>query len=314
MISEMRMLTLGVKDIDRATRFYADVFAYEVKGEAVYDAQDVVLAKAWQMPQGLEGTLRVLGPVGAESALIRLMSFNTSGEAIWGEYENFQDLGPFAMNIRVADIEIAAKRLIEAGATVRSKPTLWTLSEGVGAYEGQWIEPDGTLLDVFQMVGDGVTDEIGDLNGFASALQTIAIHNRDGNTAKRFYEALGFEPLYDRVFEDLEWLLHLPKGTNLRNINMRKPDLSLIGRVELAEYIGCQGKETRDKAKPPNTGVLSLSLEVDDLAQATDIIIQAGGEMIDGPASLSHAPFGAMSLSTFFGPDGEVIEFFQRHA
>ena len=130
--------------------------------------------------------------------------------------------------------------------------------------------------------------------------------------SKLFIKGLGFSVLYDQILTDVEWLTGLPKGSELRNVNLQKPELSPLGRVEITAHEGYPGADKRTVAVPPNIGILALSFETDDLAGTSDLVTSLGGVAIADKASLTMPPWGDIHLQTFHGLNGEVLEIFQR--
>lgn len=310
-VSCVRYVTQGVVDLDRTVQFYADAFDFTVKGEGDV-AADGELAKAWRLTPGISARFRIVGPKNPAAPLLRLVQVSEPGERIWGTYERRQDSGHFAVNYRVPELKGGYQRLLDAGAEVRTTPMFWELEEGMSAWESQVIDPDGTLLDVFEMQGERVPELFGPIEEACSGVQTMAIHTNDGDRAKAFYTALGFEQLYDHVYPGLEDLIHLPKGSKLRNVNLWQPEESRIGRIEIAQYVGFPGESNRDRAAHPNTGPVSISFETRDLAATRRLIGEIGATEIGGPVAMALPPVGDVLLVTAYGPDGEVLEFFQR--
>lgn len=310
-ISVVSQVTLSVIDLDRAQRFYELAFGYEMKGSMKFSATDSQLADAWRLPADVTGELRVLGPSASDVGLIRLVSFSIRGESVWGDYNTPEDLGYYAINMRVDDISNATTAITSSGGVSRSGPHFWEVMQGVSAHDSTFFDPEGNLLDVFELTGDQVEPIFGKLEQRSSALQTVALHTSNADLSKRFYTGLGFQALYDKKLSGLEDLLKLPKGVVLRNMNMIKQDVSPLGRVEITQYIGMQGRSPRDRALPPNLGILMMSFQTDDLASTEALILELGGSTIGGTAELFLPTVGRVKLQTFFGPDDEVIEFYQ---
>lgn len=310
LISPIRAVVQCVTDLDRAVAFYRNAFGFGVRGRGPLST-DPALRAAWQIPQGLTGAYVAVGPNNPQAPVLRLTAFSRGGERIWGNYESFQDLGLFAVNYRVPNIMRGWEAMLAAGAKPRSKPMFWNILDGVSAWESQAIDPDGVLMDVFEMQGSRTGAIFGDCEAPCSGVQTVALHTKDADRSKRFYMGLGYDQFYDRVFSDLEDLLHLPKGAKLRNVNLMMPDVTPLGRIEIAQYIGYPGKQTRGKAVPPNTGVLAVSFQTSDLGSAHARALELGATPIGTPAKATLAPFGEVELATVFGPDGEVVELFQ---
>ncbi len=308
MISELRVATVAVADLDRSCAFYADTFGYARLGEGTVGGREAELA--WRMPDGLTGRAVVMGPPGATTGLLRLVRFDAPGEPYWGDYSRPQDYGHYALNVRVPDIHSTIDRLRAAGGRSRSEPTHWTVTPDLSAWDSLSYDPEGVLLDVFQLEpGDG--SPLADYDGRPSELQTVAIHVGDARRSAAFYAALGYEVLYDKLIENMESFFHLPSGTGLHNINLYVPGGSLNGRVELAQYVGFPGERQRDRAVPPNLGILSVSMETDDLKATADLLGGLGAEPVCDPVELDLPPYGPALVQTFFGLDGEVLEFYQ---
>lgn len=311
-VSPIRFVVQGVGDLERTIRFYADVFDFTVKGRASIDASEAGVASAWRLKPGMTAEIAVVGPANPAAPLLRLVQVSEPGERIWRDYQRKQDLGHFAVNYRVPELKAGFQRLVDGGAEIRTNPMYWDLEEGMSAWESQVIDPDGTLLDVFEMVGDRVPGLFGPIDEACSGVQTMAIHTNDGDRAKAFYTGLGFTELYDHLYGGLEDLIHLPKGSKLRNVNLWQPDVSRIGRIEVAQYVGLPGETNRHRATPPNLGPLAISFESQNLEATRALVASLGGDEFAAPVEADLAPVGHVTLFAAYGLDGEALEFFQR--
>jgi len=311
-ISELRSVTVAVSDLDRAASFFSSGLGYESKGLGDFSDHDRDLALAWRLPHGLRGRYAVMGPPGVDSSVIRLLSFSSPGEHIWDEDDHFHDTGPFALNFRVRSLDQTLASLEASGAHKRTERKHWPVFDGVSADECQWVDPDGLVIDVFELSGSKVANHFGELETLTSGIHTVVMHSNDADRSKSFYQGLGFSVLYDQVLKDVEWLTGLPEGSELRNVNLQKPELSPLGRVEITAHEGNPGADKRNVAVPPNIGILALSFETDDLEHTAELVTGLGGLAIGEGAGLTIPPWGAIRLRTFFGLNGEVLEFFQR--
>ena len=309
MISEIRIVTLGVQDINRSVKFYNDAFQFVEKGRGTIDTKE--LGKAWRIPAGLKGTCAVIGPQGIDAGVLRLVQFDKPGERIWGDYSRKQDLGHYAVNFRAKDIKKLWPQLLKLGAIEKSPPTFWTINEQLSAWDSMCFDPDGVLLDIFQVEGNA-KEALGEQRVEVSEVQTMAIHVSDALRSKAFYEGLEFSILYEKVVENMESFFGLPQGTKLHNVNLMKHGTSPNGRIELAQYVGYPGKPVGDRAVPPNLGVLSISFETDNLDETGRLVKKLGAQEISVPVIVLMPPFGKVKLATYFGLDKEVLEFYQR--
>ena len=309
MFSEIKLVTLGVADLDRSIAFYADALGYEEISRTRVNQE--ALAEAWRVPAGIAGRFAIMGIPGIESGMLRLVEWAPSGEHVWASPARFQDLGAYAVNFRVKEINAAWDLLGRCGAKEKSKPTYWEVEQNIAAWDSQCYDPDGTLLDVFQVVGE-IERTLGPFapGKDASEVQTLAIHCADARRSEAFYVGLGFEPLYDRVIEQLWTLSGRRQGTKLHNINLIMPGERPNGRIEVAQERGLRGRSLKARTAPPGRGPLKMSMRVDSLEAASDRLKSLGAKPI-GTARYDSPPFGSVGAATFFGPSDEVIEVFE---
>ena len=308
MISVIRDVTIGVSDLDKASRFFRQALGYHETDRGRVEDKEWLCA--WRVPAGVAADYAILAPEGARDGRLRLLACSEPGERIWGDYGRRQDLGHFAVNFRVPEIQVGWQRLLEAGAEPRSEPTYWMVNDEISAWDSQCFGPDGVLLDVFEIEG-AIVERLGEQVTAASEVQTVAIHVSDMARSQALYEALGFKLLYDQVVENLEEFFHIPPGTRLHNVNLFKPGQTPNGRIELVEYRGWKGSPVGERAAPPNHGILGISLATDDLETTGRSIEERGAVRVTGPVILYQNAFGIDRLATFVGPDGEFLELYE---
>ena len=311
MFSEVRLGTISVADLGRSQRFYQDAFGYLGKGTGVLRAEDDGgrVGASWMMPGGMTARFAVVGPADCGSCLLRIVEFDAPGEPIWGDLPAGKVIGHYALNIRVPEIRSGWERIVAAGGRIKSPPTHWNLSDG-SAWDSQIYDPDGVLIDAWSVDGE-IAERLGPATEPASELQTMALHVGDAVRSKEFYLGLGYGVLYDQQVKGLEEFFGVPDGVVMHNVNliMEHPP---VGRMEMSQYLGYPGVKVKSRAVPPNHGILSVTFEVDDLVAASAHVIGLGAEPIGGPAMYSVVPFGQSVATTFFGPDGEMVELFER--
>ncbi|MQW76817.1 hypothetical protein GHK92_13120 [Nocardioides sp. dk4132] len=309
MISEIRVATVGVSDLERSRRFYAESFDYVELGAGRLSGE--ALGHLWGLPADMSADTVLLGPEGATSGLLRLVQFDRPGELYWGDYSAMQDYGHYALNVRVPEIQAAVHAVRTNGGSAKSGPTHWTVTPDLSAWDSLSYDPDRVLLDVFELE-PAPGSLLADYDGRPSALQTVAIHSSDARRSAQFYAALGMRPLYDKVLHEMEAFFGLPEGTGLHNINMMNPQAPDLGRLEIAQYVGFPGRSQRDRAVPPALGILTASFETDDLS-AAELLLQAIGAEAAGERVELHLPgLGPVAARAYFGPDGERLELYER--
>jgi catechol 2,3-dioxygenase-like lactoylglutathione lyase family enzyme len=309
MFSEIKLVTLGVSDLDRSIAFYADSFGFEEISRTRLDHE--ALAEAWRIPAGISGRFAILGIAGIESGMLRLIEWTPSGEHVWAKPARFQDLGPHGVHFRTKELSASWNVLGQAGAREKSKPTYWEVEQNIAAWNALCHDPDGTLLDVFQVVGE-IERTLGPFpHGHdVTEVQALSIHCADVRRSEAFYVGLGFEPLYDRVIEHLWTPLGLPNGTRVHKINLINPSGRPSGRIELVQYLGVPGRALKARTAPPGRGPLMMSLRTDNLDFAAIRMKSLGGKLI-GTTRYDCPPFGEVLAATYFGPDDMVIEVFE---
>jgi catechol 2,3-dioxygenase-like lactoylglutathione lyase family enzyme len=308
MISEIRAATIGVHDLERSRDFYQRAFDYVELASG--RASGPGFAQLWQLPDSMTGDVLVMGPPGATSGLVRLVRFDVPGELYWGDYSSKQDYGHYALNIRVPEIRAAMSAIRGNGGRAKSEPTHWTVSPDLAAWDSLSFDPDGVILDVFQLE-PAPGSLLSGYDGRPSPLQTVAIHCSDARRTAMFFAAMGFRPFYDKMLEGMEGFFRLPEGTDLHNINMMHPDAPDVGRLEIAQYVGWPGRSQRQSAVPPAHGILGVSLATDDLAATENLMHTVGIEPVGERVALEMPGLGEVAARSYFGPDGEVVEFFQ---
>ena len=309
--SEIRIVTVGVADLARASRFYRAVLGWETRAHGEVDRR---ARAAWRIPNGVHARFEILSRAGSNTGMLRLVAFDRAGERIWGTYERVQDHGHFALNFRVSDCRATWERLQAAGATPRSAPHRWSIEAGSEVWDSQAFDPDGVLLDVYET--DAHDERSRRLfpplaDGVANDLETVAVHVADADRSRAFYAALGYETFFDRTIRGMEGFFHLPPGTALRDVNLVMQDRPHVGCMEIVQYPGIAGVPLRDRARPPNLGILSISFEAHDLAEVEYVTRSLGAEPIVAERYVtSLPPFGEASVYACHGPDGEALEFY----
>jgi catechol 2,3-dioxygenase-like lactoylglutathione lyase family enzyme len=307
-ISEVKFVTQGVERLDRTIRFYEEAFGFVEHGRMTVGGP--AFEAAWRMPAGLSGEAVILGLPGRQTGLLRLVQFDRPGERIWGTYERIHDLGHYAVNYRFRDITTGWQRLLSAGATPKSPPVFWRVSEDIQAWEAQAFDPDGVVLDVFEVMGN-LGETIGSQDEETSEVQSVAIHVADDRAMQRFLEGLGFRVFFDTMLEGMGQFLGVTDEVRVRSAGFLSPH-GPTGRIEFTQYRGTDAKPLTDRAAPPNLGVLAVSLETDDLETTSRLVTALGATPVAGPFAAQMPPFGPVRFATFLGRDGEQWEFFQR--
>lgn len=310
MLSEVKAVTLGVSDLQRACAFYAKALGYHVREQGELSP---ALAPLWRFDPALKGRYAVLAADDSGLGRIRLVAFDQPGERLWNAGNLYNGSGYYALNFRCRDARATMRAITAAGGSSAHEPSYWEVSEQVAVRDSINDDPDGIRLDVFSYEKGG--ELRGPLQTEVSVLQTIAIATRDVARSSAFYQALGFEVLFDRVldFPELQTLLGTDRPVRIHNVNLIKDGHIVPGRVEMFAYLDMEhlpDAPLRDKAVPPNLGILSATMASSDLEADIAALVQLGGELI-ARTTVRLPGFGQCDTATLFGPDGEQLELFQ---
>lgn len=311
MLSEVKLVTLGVSDLDQACAFYVRAMGYQVEESGPVPA---TLAPLWRFDPALGGRYAVVAADGSGLGRIRLVQFDAPGQRLWSEQIRYNGTGYYALNFRCRDAIATMEAITGAGGSASHEPSYWEVNEQVAVRDSMNQDPDGICLDVFSYDRGG--ELRGPLDTEVSVLQTVAIATRDVPRSAAFYRGLGFEVLFDRVldFPGLQALLGADQPVRIHNINLMKDGSIVPGRVEMFAYLDMDhlpATPLRDKAVPPNLGILSASLESSGLEADCARLVELGAEPV-ARAHLDLPGFGPCEVATLFGPDGELLEIFQR--
>jgi catechol 2,3-dioxygenase-like lactoylglutathione lyase family enzyme len=305
LVSEVAVVTVCVRDQAGVARFFNGALGFGTIaiGTCAADSDGARMLRSRDPV-----TWTLVGPPGARSGLIRLVSVPTAGESIWEGYSTPADRGYYALNFLVPDVDAAWRRLQEQGAVPRSEPKAWHLWDDVTIRESMFFGPDGVLLDVAEVTGPGVARHNEPIVGVATSVCALTSHVEDPHRAQAFYTALGYDLLFDQELRGLESLLHVPTGTVLHDVNLRVPGRPLLGRLELVSYVGCVGRSRAHRAVPPNLGIIAAAYRTRSLPDALAAVESGGGRVL---ITFECSPFpdiGAGPAAVCLGPDDEALQ------
>lgn len=310
MLSEVKLVTLGVSDIDRALSFYRDALGYRLQARGDISPQ---LAPLWRFDPAMSGRWAVIAADDSGLGRIRLVQFDAPGQRLWNAQNLYNGSGYYALNFRCRDALATMQAVTAAGGSSAHEPSYWEVSEQVAVRDSINDDPDGIRLDVFSYERGG--ELRGALDTEVSVVQTIAIATRDVPRSVAFYQALGFETLFDRVldFPELQALLGTDRPVKIHNVNLIKDGHIVPGRVEMFAYLEMEhmpDAPLRDAAVPPNIGILSASLHSADLERELAAVIALGATLI-ARRQVELPGVGHCDVASVFGPDGEQLELYQ---
>jgi catechol 2,3-dioxygenase-like lactoylglutathione lyase family enzyme len=310
MLSEVKAVTLGVRDLQRACAFYERALQYQVQERGAIASE---LAPLWRFDAAHAGEYAVVAADASGLGRIRLVAFDAPGQALWHADNLYNGSGFYALNFRCRDALSIMHAIESAGGKSAHEPSYWEVSEQVAVRDSISDDPDGIRLDMFSYEKGG--DLRGPLTTEVSVVQTIAIATRDVPRSVAFYKALGFQELFDRVldFPELQTLLGTDRPVRIHNVNLMKDGHIVPGRVEMFGYLDMEhlpDAPLRDLAVPPNIGILSATLLSDDLSTDVQTVLALGASLV-ARSKIELPGFGFSDVATVLGPDGEQLELVQ---
>ncbi len=132
---------------------------------------------------------------------------------------------------------------------------------------------------------------------------------RDWRKLARFYEqVLGCTPVLPERNLEGQWLEEATdvRGAHIRGIHLRLPGSGADGpTLEIFQYNTQQGKSGRAINRP---GFAHIAFAVDDVEDAKEAVLSAGGGIIGKVVSLSVPGAGTVTFVYVTDPEGNIIE------
>jgi catechol 2,3-dioxygenase-like lactoylglutathione lyase family enzyme len=303
-ISEVKMVTLGVRNLARSIAFYQAALGYSLQASG-----DVTPAQAILLRSANARRFAVMAADDSGLGRIRLIECG-AGPSLWNQNNALTGVGYYALNFRAKDAKKMLDRVRDAGGKSAHEPQFWEVNESVAVWDSISTDLDGIRLDMFSYERGG--DLRGPLNTDVSVLQTIALATKNMRRGVAFYQSIGFQTLFDRVldFPGLQDLLGTDQPVRIHNVNLQKDGRIVPGRVEFFEYLDQPTEALENlhvQSFPPAIGILSMTFVCTDLEQALAELSHSGAKFcrrVAGPI----AGFGVAQAALLNGPDGEAIE------
>ncbi len=304
-ISEVRSVSIGVRELDRSLAFYREALGYRLIERMPIDPP---LARWLRMPCG--GECAVIAADGSGLGRLRLVASDLPGDPLWTAENVLSASGFYALNFRARDVHALLPRILAAGGSGPAHPSHWEVSEAIAVDDSITLDPDGHRLDIFAYTRGA--ELRGALNTDVSVLQTIALATRNLPRSRRFYEALGFQMLFDRVldFDELSTLLGVAGPVRIHNVNLMKDGAIVPGRVEMFAYLDVEHLPEvplAQRAHPPHIGIHAMTFHTGDLIAARALFERAGASL-QLAMDVRLPGLGNCAGLLFHGPDGEAIE------
>ena len=308
-------VVVSVSDIDRTAGFFVGIGQYEEKWRGPLDES---LTAAWALPSEASGEALLLGPVGYESGLVRLVRFDNAGaRAPMRPGARTWDTGCFfSMMVRMKNMDEIYRRAIDLGWWTETPITRVAFRESVlraVIYRG----PDGVQVSGYERISPPLPDSIPPFETFTGPFNIMQMVTDRNATHDFFTRVLGFESYYKGdpyvTAEPTPTPLGVPLSltTSARyRAGIVYPKPGGFGRMEFIEMMDIGGFDHSSRCHAPNLGILAVRYPVDDAPDAVQQIRNRGWPIRNGIASVRLEPYGLIDLFEIETPDGAIIQFY----
>jgi len=316
--SPWQEVVVSVTDIDISARFFREIGGFEDKWRGPLDTGEIA---AWQLPDSASGEALLLGPVGQDSGLVRLVRFDNvarrepmrPGARAW-------DTGCyFSIMMRMKNMQAIYDDAIAMGWWTETPIT--DLRFGDSQLQVVvFLGPDGVQIQGYERLSPPLPDTIPPFERLTRPFNMMQmVRSRDA--AYAFYtEVLGFETFYrgpPYVSAEPTWMpLGIPYNLTTTvpyQAGIVYPVPGEFGRMEMIEIVGLEGRDHAARCVAPNLGILAVRFPVDDIDQARSIIESRGGPAIGAISTHALSPYGTIKAFQVNTPDGAIITFFATH-
>ncbi len=276
---------------------------------------------AWLQLWGLEATAggheALLQAPGAQSGGIRFVQLTgVDTEDIRPNPQTWDSGGLLDLNVRVADMDACQHTFREAGWRGYSDPVRWRFG-AVTVSEWLAMGPDGLALALIQRL-DPPLPAAQLPQGIGPVFNSSQVVSDMPRSLAFYVDGLGMQPVL-QVRQPLlpeagENPLGIPHNLVAElevEIVVLSPSGQLQGSVELICMHGLEGRDFRERSRPPNRGMLGLRFPVEDLAAFT-ARVRAAGYALEGDAlEVRLPPQGRVRVAALRAPEGAWLEFYE---
>lgn len=305
---------ISVRDPDAAARFFVEVGGFEDVARGPLSASEI---DYWGLETGAAGEFLLLKAPGSDHGYLRFVRFNgveqtpvRVGARAWDSG------GYFSLMMRARDLDAVYADALALGWMAESEPVRFEFPPSVLAnvvLKG----PDGINIALYERLEPPLDDfwRFDRLSQPFNAMQMVA----DIDPADDFFSrVLGMSHFWAGDFVDPVAgpnNFGLPQNLTTeipRRTRILQPRPGETGRLELMQFVGLDGRDLSDRARPPNLGILSVRYPVEDVDAALARIEAAGGTAWRGPVDLELAPYGSVRVVAVRAPDGAIVELFSE--
>ena len=307
---------ISVTDIDVTARFFREIGQYEVKWRGSLEPSEIA---AWGLPEQASGEAMLLGPVGYESGLVRLIRFDGAGRKVpTRPGSRAWDTGCyFSLMVRMKGLHEIYDDAIRMGWWTETPIAYLEFGASklnIVVFRG----PDGVQVQGYERLEPPLSSDIRPFERMAGPFNVMQTVTDRDETYRFFTEVLGFDTFYKGAPFTAEKPTPTPLGipinlttTSAYRAGIVYPTAGEFGRMEMVEFMGLDGNDYAAQCAAPNLGILAVRFPVGDVQNAAADLDDRGWPVHNRAADVTIPPYGNVNLVEVKTPDGANIQFFE---
>lgn len=307
---------ISVRDLDQAATFFREIGGFETIAHGAVSNSELAY---WGLADETSAEFLLLRAPGTEQGHLRFVRFDSVEQVpIRIGARAWDSGGYFSLMMRARDLKQVYADALVLGWAAESEPVQFDFPPSVLAnvvLKG----PDGINIALYERLEPPLDAfwQFERLSQPFNAMQMVA----DIEQADAFFTGvLGMTHFWSGDFLDPEpgpnnfglpqnMATEIPRRTRILQVQHAE-----VGRLELMQFAGLDGRDLGDRAVPPNLGILSVRYPVPDLDAALARIEAAGGAAWRGPTDVDLAPYGSVRLMAVRAPDGAIVELYSENS
>ncbi len=304
MITAFQHVGMGVRDTERAYRFYRDLLGFRLKlsdKTSYLEEMAPIVGAVVEMRALMAANLR-------GGAVIELIEHTSTRPLEPPQPVEWGDIGYLELGLKAFRLDDLYLDLKRKGVEFLTPVRTMELSSGGREKYAYLRDPDGLLLQLVEVEG-GKKPAVG-------GVRHVAIGVRDLEGSARFYrEVFGFRETVHRFRGVLPEMEPVTGGKEmdmliLRHVPEEEPVLPLLegAVVKLVHTPDYKGKVIYEGRRWGDVGLMEMAFDVKDLPGTVNAVLGRGAELYHPPTRVDMGSGTAGSFAYVKDPDGNVVE------
>lgn len=304
---------ISVRDLDAAARLFREIGGWETVARGAMRRSEL---DHWGLPSTAAGEYLLIRAPRSEHGHLRFVRFiGVAQQPIRVGARAWDTGGYFSLMLRARDLDRVYADALALGWHAESEPVRFEFPPSVLAnvvLKG----PDGLNIALYERL-EPELDAFWNFERLSqpfNAMQMVA----DIERADRFFHGgLGMPHFWSGDYLDPEpgpnnfglpqnLVTEAPRRTRI----LEGDPGSEIGRLEVMQFAGLDGRDLSDRADAPNLGILAVRYRVDDLDTARARLDGRGIEPLRGPDPVEATELGDTRMLTLRSPDGALVQIY----